>query len=75
MLMLVQLHLIGSQAITGNRHLQSPPSRLLLNPGRQGRSSTLHRKISELRTEHEEIKRRCIGKLLKRRLERHLKLL
>ena len=36
MLMLVQLHLIGSQAITGDHHLHSPPSRLLLNPGRNG---------------------------------------
>ena len=37
MLVQVQIHLIGSQAITGYRHLQSPPSMLLLNPGRQGR--------------------------------------
>ena len=53
MLMFVQLHLIGSQAHNWvDRHLQSPPSRLLLNPGRHGRFPTLPRKIS--RTEHEE---------------------
>ena len=45
--MLIQLHLIGSQAITGVTtiyNLHHPGC--LLNPGRQGRSSTLPRKIS-----------------------------
>ena len=32
-------------------------------------------RVLNLRTEHEEIQRRCIGKLLKRRIERHLELL
>ena len=30
----------------GDHHLQSPTSRLLLNPDRQGRSSTVPRNIS-----------------------------
>ena len=46
MRMLVQLHIIGNQPSRGDRHLQSPLSRLLLNFGRQGSSSTLPKKIS-----------------------------
>ena len=30
--------------------------------------------LKKLKTEHEEIQRRCIGKLLKRLIERHLNL-
>ena len=76
LLMLVHLHLVGGQAIMGDRHLQTQPSRLLLNHGMQGRSSTLPKNISNgvfnIRTEHEEIERRCIGKLLTGRIKRHL---
>ena len=46
MLMFVQLHLISSRPSRGDHHIQSPPFRLLLNPVRQERSSTLPRKIS-----------------------------
>ena len=46
MLMFVQLHLIGSQAIIGDHHLQSPLSMLLFNTGMHRRSSTLPRILS-----------------------------
>ena len=74
------IYAYGSHAITG-----WPPSTIStiqavagILAGREDPPRFLGRyqvEVLNLRTEHEEIERRCIGKLLKRRIERHLKLL
>ena len=46
MLMLVQLHLMVTRPSRGDRHLQSLTIQAVVESGRQGRSSTLPRKIS-----------------------------
>ena len=73
--MLVQLHIIGSQAFTGR-----PPSTIstiqaVVESWQAGKILHASYEYIKLSLEHKEIELRCIVKLLKGRIDRHLRLL